>query len=194
MGQNPRSMHARRHQHTNFDASVRILDENDLLALVASLSGPPFILILDGVQDPQNLGAIFRSADAAGVHVVVAPKDRSVGLTETVRRVACGAAEKVPFAQVTNLARTIRQLKDSGIWMVGTSDHAPSSLYAQDLTGPLALVVGFEGKGLRRLTAELCDSLVAIPMYGTVESLNVSVATALCLFEAVRQRHAGDSK
>ncbi len=192
MGQNPRAKHERRHRHTDYGATVRTLDEDDLLRLVAGLATPPFVLILDGVQDPQNLGAIFRTAEAAGVHVLVAPKDRSVGITETVRSVACGAAEKLPFVQVTNLARTIGRLKEAGIWIVGTSDQAPTSLYAQDLTGPLALVMGFEGKGLRRLTTELCDSLVAIPMFGSVESLNVSAAAAICLFEAVRQRHKGE--
>jgi 23S rRNA (guanosine2251-2'-O)-methyltransferase len=173
---------------------VHTLDEDGLLTLVEGLSIPPFILILDGIQDPQNLGAIFRSADAAGVHALVAPKDRSVGITETVRRVACGAAEKLPFAQVTNLARAMSRLKEMAVWMVGTSDHAKTSLFSQNLTGSLGLVVGFEGKGLRRLTSELCDSLVAIPMYGTVESLNVSVATGVCLFEAVRQRQAASKK
>jgi 23S rRNA (guanosine2251-2'-O)-methyltransferase len=187
---NPRVGHVRSHQYTDFGARVQILDEDDLLTLISELKMPPLILVLDGVQDPQNLGAIFRTADAAGVHVLVAPKDRSVGITETVRRVACGAAEKLPFAQVTNLARVIGRLKEMGVWVVGTSDQAPGSLYEANLTGPLAIVVGFEGKGMRRLTMGLCDSLVAIPMSGSVESLNVSVATGICLFEAVRQRKA----
>jgi len=149
----------------------------------------PFLLILDCVQDPHNLGAILRSADGAGVHCVIAPKDKSCGLTETVRRVSVGAADHVPFAQVTNLARCMEKLKAAGVWIVGTSDHAASkSLYDLDLKGPLALVMGSEDKGMRRLTEENCDFLAALPMAGKVECLNVSVATGVCLFEAVRQR------
>ncbi len=188
MGQNPRSKFHRHHAHGDRSARLATHDENDLFTLLDRLEESPFLLILDGIQDPHNLGAILRTADGAGVHAVVSPKDRSVSLTETVSRIACGAAEHIAFIQVTNLARTIRQLKERGIWIVGTSDHADQSLFAQNLSGPLALVVGFEGKGLRRLTAELCDSLVAIPMFGSVESLNVSVATGICLFEAIRQR------
>jgi len=188
MGQNPRSKFHRHHAHSDRSARSATLDENDLFTLLDRLEDSPFLLILDGIQDPHNLGAILRTADGAGVHAVVSPKDRSVSLTDTVRRIACGAAEHVAFIQVTNLARTVRQLKERGIWIIGTSDHAEQSLFAQNLTGPLALVVGFEGKGLRRLTGELCDSLVAIPMFGSVESLNVSVATGICLFEAIRQR------
>jgi len=145
-------------------------------------------LILDGIQDPHNLGACLRSADAAGVHAVIAPKDRAVSLTDTVRQVACGAAEYVPFVTVTNLARTLRELKDKGLWLIGTADNAKQSLYDVDLSGPLALVMGAEGKGLRRLTREGCDFIVHIPIAGSVECLNVSVATGVCLFEAVRQR------
>ncbi len=151
----------------------------------------PFILILDCVQDPHNLGAILRTADAAGIHAVVAPKDKAVGITETVRRVSVGGADHVPFAQVTNLARTIDQLKAAGLWLVGTSDHATSkSIYELDLKGPLALIMGAEEKGMRRLTEENCDFLASIPMAGKVECLNVSVATGVCVFEAVRQRRA----
>ena len=188
MGQTPRSQQQRRHAHTDYRSSTRTLDENGLLELVERIVGPPFLLVLDGVQDPHNLGACMRTAEAAGVHALVAPKDRAVALTETVSRIACGAAEKLPFAQVTNLARVLDQIKERGIWVVGAASEAKESLYDINLTGPLAMVVGFEGTGLRRLTREKCDSLVKIPMLGTIESLNVSVATGVCLFEAVRQR------
>ena len=161
--------------------------EADLAAIVEQ-QAKPFILILDGVTDPHNLGAILRSADAAGVHAVVAPKDRSVKLTSVVRKVACGAAESVPFITVTNLARTLRELQDAGVWIVGTAGETETLVYDADLKGPLAIVLGAEGEGLRRLTRETCDSLVKIPMFGTVSSLNVSVAAGICLFEAVRQR------
>ena len=167
--------------------SVPSLDEDDLMAIVRE-QAVPFILILDCVQDPHNLGAILRTADAAGVHAVVAPKDKAVGITETVRRVSVGAADHVPFAQVTNLSRTMERLKEAGLWFVGTSDRATKTVYEQDLKGPLALVLGAEDKGMRRLTEENCDFLVSIPMAGKVECLNVSVATGVCLFEAVRQR------
>jgi len=172
------------------EKSMPALDEDELMAILAEQQ-TPFVLILDCVQDPHNLGAILRTADAAGVHAVVAPKDKAVGITETVRRVSVGAADHVPFAQVTNLARTMEKLKAAGIWLVGTSDHAKSkSIYELDLTGPLALVMGAEVKGMRRLTEENCDFLASIPMAGKVECLNVSVATGVCLFEAVRQRQA----
>lgn len=164
------------------------LDEADIERLLQNLAAPAFILILDGVQDPHNLGACLRTADAAGVHMVLAPKDQSVGLTPTVRKVACGAAESIPFIQVTNLARTLRQLKEQGIWLYGTAGEAAQTIYQTKLTGPIALIMGAEGKGIRRLTAELCDELISIPMQGTVESLNVSVATGICLYEIVRQR------
>jgi 23S rRNA (guanosine2251-2'-O)-methyltransferase len=167
-----------------------VLDEDDLLAIVAG-EAVPFVLMLDCVQDPHNLGAILRTADAAGVHAVVAPKDKAVGITETVRRVSVGAADHVPFAQVTNLARTMEKLKAAGLWLVGTSDHATAqSIYDLDLKGPLCLVMGAEEKGLRRLTAENCDFLASIPMAGKVGCLNVSVATGVCVFEALRQRRA----
>lgn len=165
------------------------LDEGDLMRIVAETE-VPFILILDCVQDPHNLGAILRTADGAGVHAVVAPKDKAVGITETVRRVSVGAADYVPFVQVTNLARTMEQLKEAGLWFVGTSDRAEKTLYELDLRGPLALVLGAEEKGMRRLTEENCDFLAKLPMAGKVECLNVSVATGVCLFEAVRQRSA----
>lgn len=163
------------------------LDEDDLQRILADVP-VPFVLILDCVQDPHNLGAILRTADAAGVHAVVAPKDKAVGITETVRRVSVGAADHVPFVQVTNLARTMDKLKAAGLWLVGTSDRAEKSIYELDLKGPLGLVLGAEEKGMRRLTEENCDFLASLPMAGKVECLNVSVATGVCLFEAVRQR------
>ncbi|MCX6866625.1 MAG: 23S rRNA (guanosine(2251)-2'-O)-methyltransferase RlmB [Verrucomicrobia bacterium] len=182
---------ARENRHVQaVEQSVPALDEDELMAIIAH-QATPLVLILDCVQDPHNLGAILRTADAAGVHAVVAPKDKAVGITETVRRVSVGAADHVPFAQVTNLARTMEKLKAAGLWLVGTSDHATSkSLYDLDLTGPLALVMGAEDNGLRRLTRENCDFLAAIPMSGKVGCLNVSVATGVCLFEALRQRRA----
>ena len=182
---------ARENRHVKeTEKAAPALDEDDLMEIVAG-QAVPFVLILDCVQDPHNLGAILRTADAAGVHAVVAPKDKAVGITETVRRVSVGAADHVPFAQVTNLARTMEKLKEAGVWIVGTSDHASSkSLYELDLKGPLAIVMGAEEKGMRRLTEENCDFLVSIPMAGRVECLNVSVATGVCLFEAVRQRAA----
>lgn len=148
------------------------------------------LLILDGVQDPHNLGACLRSANAFGVHAVIAPKDKAVGLTSTVRKVACGAAEFTPFIPVTNLSRTLNQLKEAGIWLIGTEGNAEKQISEIDMTGSIALVVGAEAKGMRRLTREHCDFLAAIPMLGTVESFNVSVATGICLYEVVRQRHA----
>ncbi|HFD91797.1 MAG TPA: 23S rRNA (guanosine(2251)-2'-O)-methyltransferase RlmB [Gammaproteobacteria bacterium] len=165
----------------------RPLREQDLDAILDALETPPLLLVLDGVQDPHNLGACLRTADAAGVHAVIVPKDRAVGLTPVVRKVASGAAEHVPFIQVTNLARTLRSLKARGIWVVGSDGEAEISLFEADLTGPLALVMGAEGKGMRRLTRECCDWSMAIPMAGLVESLNVSVATGVCLFEIQRQ-------
>lgn len=190
MGKNPRSQQRRTHRHTDFSVGVAVLNEDDLILLLQSLKEPPFLLILDEINDPHNLGACLRSADAAGVHAVIVPKNRSVSLTETVRRVACGAAEKVPFVQATNLARVMDKLREAGIWIVGTADEARDSLYQTSLVGPLALVMGSEGKGLRRLTREKCDFLVKIPMFGSVESLNVSVSAGICLFEALRQRKA----
>ena len=167
---------------------ARPFTEDDLNGLLDGLATEPLLLILDGVQDPHNLGACLRTADAAGATAVIAPRDRAVGLTPTVRKVACGAAESIPFVQVTNLARTLRELKELGIWLAGADGAAELDVYAAQLRGPLGLVMGAEGEGLRRLTREHCDFLVRIPMAGTVESLNVSVATGICLFEAVRQR------
>jgi len=169
------------------EKTVPSLDEDDVMEIVSQVP-VPFLLILDCVQDPHNLGAILRTADAAGIHAVIAPKDKAVGITETVRRISVGAADHVPFAQVTNLARTMEKLKEAGVWIVGTSDRASKSVYELDLKGPLALVLGAEEKGMRRLTEENCDFLASIPMSGKVACLNVSVATGVCLFEAVRQR------
>lgn len=169
---------------------VLIYTESELSFLLDKLSSPPFILLLDGVQDPHNLGACFRSADAAGVHVIIAPKDKSVGITPVVSKVASGAVETIPFVQVTNLVRTMETLKERGIWIYGAAGDASKTLYEMDLRGPLALVLGAEGTGLRRLTREHCDDVLKIPMYGSIASLNVSVATGIFLFEAVRQRLA----
>jgi 23S rRNA (guanosine2251-2'-O)-methyltransferase len=161
--------------------------ESDLPALLAK-KDHPLLLILDGVTDPHNLGACLRSADATGVTAVIAPKDRAVGITPVVRKVASGAAETVPFIQVTNLARTLRELKEQGVWLYGMDGEAAETIYQMKLTGSIGFVMGAEGEGLRRLTRELCDFLVKIPMAGSVSSLNVSVATGICLYEAVRQR------
>ncbi|TXH70679.1 MAG: 23S rRNA (guanosine(2251)-2'-O)-methyltransferase RlmB [Thiothrix sp.] len=165
--------------------------ENDLYDLLDELDNDqiqPFLLVLDGVTDPHNLGACLRTADGAGVHAVIAPKDNAASINPTVRKVASGAAEAVPFIAVTNLARTLDSLKERGIWLTGTSDKAKQTLYQADLKGPMALVMGAEGTGIRRLTEERCDFLIAIPMCGQVSSLNVSVATGVCLYEALRQR------
>ena len=164
-------------------------DEHDLGDLLDRVD-VPFLLILDGVTDPHNLGACLRSADAAGVHAVIAPRDRSAKLNAIASKVAWGAAEHVPLISVTNLARTMRMLQERGVWLVGTAGEATHDLYHSKLTGPLAIVMGAEGDGMRRLTREHCDELISIPMAGTVSSLNVSVATGVCLFEAVRQRLA----
>ena len=168
------------------DTPIPYKDIHDILE--SYLTEPPFFLILDGVEDPHNLGACLRVADAMGVHAVIAPKDRAVGLNATVRKVASGAAETVPFIAVTNLARTIRELKEAGVFVVGTTMDAPSNLLNIKLDGPIAIVLGAEGDGIRRLTAETCDALVTIPMFGSVESLNVSVASGICLYEVRRQR------
>ncbi|MFM8330263.1 MAG: 23S rRNA (guanosine(2251)-2'-O)-methyltransferase RlmB [Candidatus Methylumidiphilus sp.] len=164
------------------------LGESDLREALATLEGQAFFLVLDHVQDPHNLGACLRSADAAGVHGVIITKDQAVGITPTVAKVASGAAETVPLYKVTNLARALGWLKDAGIWVVGAAGEAEKTVYQTDLNMPLALVMGAEEKGMRRLTREYCDFLVKIPMLGQVESLNVSVATGVLLFEAVRQR------
>jgi 23S rRNA (guanosine2251-2'-O)-methyltransferase len=163
-------------------------DDNELFNLLSELDRPALLLILDGVTDPHNLGACLRTAEGAGVDAVIAPKDKAAGLTPTARKVASGAAETIPFVQVTNLVRTINLLKDAGVWVTGTSDKATQDLYAGDYKTSTAIVMGAEGKGLRRLTEEHCDHLISIPMAGKVSSLNVSVATGICLYEVVRQR------
>ena len=168
--------------------AAKVYRENDLYGLLDNLDQPPFLLILDSVTDPHNLGACMRSADAAGVQAVIVARDKSAPLNSIARKVACGAAESVPLITVTNLARTMRELQERGIWLIGAAGEASSNIYSTDLNGPMAIVMGAEGKGLRRLTREHCDALVHIPMVGTVSSLNVSVATGICLFEALRQR------
>lgn len=174
--------------HSSPDSGISTLNEDEGLQHLDSLVEDPFILILDQVQDPRNLGACLRSADGAGVNLVVLPTDRSAGLTDVVRHVAAGAAESLPLMRVRNLARVIREIKERGVFILGTSDHAEVSVYDANFSGPVGLVMGAEGSGIRRLTADLCDQLIQIPMAGTVECLNVSVATGVCLFEAKRQR------
>jgi 23S rRNA (guanosine2251-2'-O)-methyltransferase len=176
-------------KHQGVAAKVDAVDlATSLDDVLDAVQGPPLLLVLDGVTDPHNLGACLRSADAAGVHAVIAPKDRAVGLNATVMKVASGAADTVPYITVTNLARTLRELKERDIWIVGAAEEAEAAHHAPGLDRPLAWVLGAEGEGLRRLTKETCDELRRIPMAGSVESLNVSVATGICLFEAVRQR------
>ena len=165
-----------------------ILGDKELFKLMDEVTQAPLLLVLDGVTDPHNLGACLRTADAAGVAAVIAPRDKSAPLNATAIKVACGAADAVPYFQVTNLSRTLNQLQERGVWVVGTAGEAQGSIYQTDLTGPLALVMGAEGKGMRRLTREHCDLLIKIPMAGEVSSLNVSVATGVTLFEIVRQR------
>ncbi|PML81632.1 23S rRNA (guanosine(2251)-2'-O)-methyltransferase RlmB [Enterovibrio norvegicus] len=165
----------------------RQYNENDLDAILEGKE-TPLLLVLDGVTDPHNLGACLRNADAAGACAIIVPKDRSAPLSATVRKVAVGAAEIVPLVRVTNLARTMRALQEKGVWFVGTAGEATHDIYQSKMTGPLAIVMGAEGDGMRRLTRETCDELISIPMAGSVSSLNVSVASGICLFEAVRQR------
>jgi len=180
---------SRKHQGIVAEYTAQeVASENDLFDMVTNASEPLLLLVLDGVTDPHNLGACLRTAEGAGVNAVIAPKDKSATLTPTARKVASGAAESLPFVQVTNIARTLQLLKDSGVWITGTSDKAEQTLYQGNYTGPTAIVMGAEGTGLRRLTEESCDHLIAIPMAGSVSSLNVSVATGVVLYEAVRQR------
>ena len=177
------------HRHQGVVARVEPLAHSHSLDdTLDAVEGDPLLLVLDGITDPHNLGACLRVADGAGAHAVIAPKDHAVGVNATVAKVASGAAETIPYFMVTNLARTIGELKERGIRVSGTSDDAPSSLYELDLTGPLALVLGAEGRGMRQLTARNCDQLARLPMKGAVESLNVSVASGICLYEALRQR------
>ncbi len=176
-------------RHQGVVARVQILSPaRNLEELLDAIEDKPLLLILDGITDPHNLGACLRVADSAGAHAVIAPKDKSVGINATVAKVASGAAETVPYITVTNLARALRELKERGIQVIGTADTAEKSLYEMDFTSGVALVMGAEGHGLRRLTKETCDELISIPMFGQVESLNVSVASGICLYEARRQR------
>ncbi|MBT3668171.1 MAG: 23S rRNA (guanosine(2251)-2'-O)-methyltransferase RlmB [Opitutae bacterium] len=177
-----------RRTHSKTEARISTLDEDEALALLDSFEEDPFLLVLDQVQDPRNLGACLRSADGAGVNLVIIPSDRSVGITDVVRHVASGAAEALPIARVRNLSRFMKELQDRGVRLVGTSDQAKSTIFESNLKGSLGLIVGAEETGIRRLTAENCDQLIKIPMRGTIECLNVSVATGVCLFEAFRQR------
>ena len=192
MARKPKRPKARENRHSMGGGYIE-RDESDLQDLLDS-SDAPLFLVLDGVQDPHNLGACLRTADGAGVDAVIAPRNRAVGMTETVSRISCGAAENVPFIQVTNIVRTLKELQKNGVWTVGTADGAESSsLYDVDFKGPMALVMGAEGAGLRRLTQETCDLVVQIPMQGKVDCLNVSVATGVCLYEALRQRQSAAS-
>lgn len=180
------------HGHQGVVARVQPLPQttslDELLEQVEARGEAPLLLALDGITDPHNLGACLRVADGAGAHAVIAPKDHAAGINATVAKVASGAAESMPYYMVTNLARTLNELKERAIWVIGTSDDAPQTLYQADLKGPVALVLGAEGEGMRQLTRKTCDALVSIPMRGAVESLNVSVASGVCLYEAVRQR------
>jgi len=179
------------HQGVVADVSPsQVWGEAMLDELLDRTEGAPLLLVLDGVTDPHNLGACLRTADAAGALAVIVPKDKSATLNATVRKVACGAAEVIPLVAVTNLARSLEKLQQRGLWVVGTAGEAEQELYEQDLTGPTVLIMGAEGKGMRRLTREHCDYLVKLPMAGSVSSLNVSVATGVCLFEALRQRNS----
>ena len=179
------------HRHQGVVARVDpVFQARTLAEVLEDVSDEPLLLLLDGVTDPHNLGACLRVADGAGAHAVIAPKDHAVGVNATVAKVASGAAETVPYLMVTNLARCITELKAQQVLVVGAADDAPATLYEADLRGPLAIVLGAEGKGLRQLTRTSCDALMRIPMHGAVESLNVSVAAGVCLFEARRQRDA----
>ncbi|WP_234262831.1 23S rRNA (guanosine(2251)-2'-O)-methyltransferase RlmB [Hydrogenophaga sp. NFH-34] len=180
------------HGHQGVAARVQALEQahslDDLLEQLEAAGQAPLLLVLDGITDPHNLGACLRVADGAGAHAVIAPKDHAAGINATVAKVASGAAETMPYFMVTNLARTLGELKERNIWITGTSGDAPKTLYQVDLKGPTALVLGAEGQGMRQLTRKTCDELVSIPMRGAVESLNVSVASGVCLYEALRQR------
>lgn len=177
------------HRHQGVVARVQaIAQARSLDDLLDTLNEPPLLLVLDGVTDPHNLGACLRVADGAGAHAVIAPKDHAVGLNATVAKVASGAAETMPYFMVTNLARTLGELKERNIWIIGTAEDAPKTVYDVDLKRPVTLVLGAEGPGMRQLTRKTCDELVSIPMRGAVESLNVSVASGICLYEALRQR------
>ena len=177
------------HGHQGVAARVEPMAQTHSLDdLLDTIDGPPLLLVLDGVTDPHNLGACLRVADGAGAHAVIAPKDHAVGINATVAKVASGASETVPYFMVTNLARTLNELKERSIWCIGTSDGTSKTIYQADLKTPVALIMGAEGEGMRQLTRKTCDELVGIPMRGAVESLNVSVASGVCLYEALRQR------
>jgi len=174
--------------HGNASANIQVYNEDHLPDLLDKFGKEPFILVLDGIQDPHNLGAILRTADCAGVNMVIAPRDRACPLTETAVKVSCGGAENVPFVQVKNLAREMEKMAQRGIFFVGTADEAKQNFYQIDLTGAIGIVIGAEGRGVRRLVADRCDHLAVIPMRGKVDCLNASVASGVCLFEAVRQQ------
>ncbi len=193
MARREKDHEARDNRHVRGKGGGGLAKGEDVLDDILASQKTPLFVILDCVQDPHNLGAILRTADGAGVHAVIAPKDKSVGLTETVQRVAVGAAESVPFIRVTNLSRTMKRLQKDGLWLIGTSDAATQGLYQTDFTVPCAIVMGAEGDGMRRLTEENCDILITLPMAGKVPCLNVSVATGVCLYEAVRQRMSADA-
>jgi 23S rRNA (guanosine2251-2'-O)-methyltransferase len=180
------------HGHQGVAARVQEIPQihslDELLEGLEAQGIAPLLLVLDGITDPHNLGACLRVADGAGAHAVIAPKDHAAGINATVAKVASGAAETMPYFMVTNLARTLNELKERSIWIIGTSDDAPKTLYQSDFKGPTALVLGAEGQGMRQLTRKTCDDLISIPMAGAVESLNVSVASGVCLYEALRQR------
>ena len=177
------------HRHQGVVARVQAVQQSHSLDdTLDAVEGAPLLLVLDGITDPHNLGACLRVADGAGAHAVIAPKDHACGINATVAKVASGAAETIPYFMVTNLARTLNELKERNIWIIGTSDDAPQTIYQADFKGPVALVLGAEGDGMRQLTRKTCDALISIPMQGAVESLNVSVASGVCLYEALRQR------
>jgi 23S rRNA (guanosine2251-2'-O)-methyltransferase len=176
-------------QHADLNAPLPRMSEEELYDKIFELKNPT-LLILDCIEDPHNLGACLRTADAAGVLAVVTPKNKAASITETVRRVASGGAESVPLVQVTNLAQSMNKMKEAGLFLIGTSDQATEDLYDKNLTGPIGIVMGSEGSGLRRLTMDTCDDLISIPMAGEVPCLNISVATGVCLYEVVRQKQA----
>ena len=182
------NLQARQNRHVKGKGGGGLVKGEEVLSEILEDHQTPLFVILDCVQDPHNLGAILRTANGAGAHAVIAPKDKSVGLTETAQRVSVGAASQTPFIRVTNLSRTMKFLQKSGVWLMGTSDKASQSLFETDFTGPCAIVMGSEGEGMRRLTQENCDILMKLPMAGSVPCLNVSVATGVCLYEVVRQR------
>lgn len=188
MARREKEHEARDNRHVRGKGGGGLAKGEDILDDIIASTKTPLFVILDCVQDPHNLGAVLRTADGAGVHAVIAPKDKSVGLTETAQRVAVGAADSIPFIRVTNLSRTMKRLQKDGLWLIGTSDTAQQDLYQTDLTVPCAIVMGAEGDGMRRLTKDNCDILITLPMAGKVPCLNVSVATGVCLYEAVRQR------